>query len=287
MGTLLSVLTPSKDYGHFIGDSIRSVLEQPLDVEHVIQDALSNDDTAKVARSFDDRVSLRSETDAGQSDALNKAFSRSRGEWIGWLNADEFYLPGGPSRLIAHAEETGADLVYGDAIFVDADGRFLRAVPQHGFSRRVLRGYGTYISSCATVIRRRALGDSPWDERLRLVMDRDVFLTIAAAGGKIEHLPHPVGAFRVHGDRVSAGSRDVFESDYATIFERHGRVGSTGRTAARLLHAGLKLTSGAYSRQRRAGALRGKDMRWFDGPDGLRNCDELLARAYGDARARS
>ena len=71
-----------------------------------------------------------SEPDRGQSDALNKALSKAPGSWIGWLNADEFYFSGSLAMLVEHGERMAADIVYGDCVFVDADGNVQRLLPQ-------------------------------------------------------------------------------------------------------------------------------------------------------------
>ena len=94
--TDVSVLTPSYGYGRFIADGIESVIRQRgVHPQHIVQDAGSDDETLDVLRSFGDRVEWASEHDQGQSDGLNKALSKATGEWVAWLNADEYYLPDG------------------------------------------------------------------------------------------------------------------------------------------------------------------------------------------------
>src|SRR6266542_3259162 len=91
----VSVLTPALDYGRFIEDGIMSVDgQEELSIEHIVQDGGSGDETIEVLRRHTE-LQWESEPDRGQSDALNRALRRSTGRWIGWLNADEFYLPGG------------------------------------------------------------------------------------------------------------------------------------------------------------------------------------------------
>ena len=97
----VSVLTPSYEYGRFIADGIESVIQQQgLRLQHIIQDAGSGDETLEVLRSFGDRVEWASETDLGQSDGLNRALLKATGDWIAWLNADEYYLPDGLRVLV-------------------------------------------------------------------------------------------------------------------------------------------------------------------------------------------
>jgi glycosyltransferase involved in cell wall biosynthesis len=108
----VSVLTPSYGYGRFIGDALESVKRQDgVSVEHIVQDAGSEDETIDILRGYGERLRWRSEPDRGQSDALNKALQLARGRWVAWLNADEFYFPGALQALVAIGDKTKADVV--------------------------------------------------------------------------------------------------------------------------------------------------------------------------------
>jgi glycosyltransferase involved in cell wall biosynthesis len=266
MTAAVTVLTPSFGYARFIADAIESVLQQDGTLEHVVHDGASTDGTVELLKRYDSRIVWRSASDNGQSDALNKAFAKSTGDWIGWLNADEFYLPHAISSLVEQAETTGADVVFGDAALVDEAGRLMRLVPQHRFSAHLLRTYGPYLSSCAVLIRKAALPPEPWHPDMRRVMDWDLYLSLARAGAKFVHLPRPVAAFRVHGAQVTATGPEPGLPDYGLVAARHGiRVRSPLLLKwGRLLHGGYKLVDAGYTRQRAANAFQGRDMRWFD-----------------------
>lgn len=281
----VSVLTPSYGYGRYISNALDSAMGgRSLRIEHIVQDACSEDDTTTVLERARDRygdaVKWAIEPDKGQSDALNKAFSVAQGRWIGWLNADEFYLPRGLDELVAAGDRTGADVVYGDAVFVDAEGRLMRLKPQHRFNEFILRNYGVFISTCATIFRRSALWPDPWDVHLRLLMDHDIYLKLAHKSAEFAYVPYPVAAFRVHSERVSA-EPDAFGGDYAIVQGRHGRGGTIAKGAAWLLHAVYKATSGGYRRQRQANSLVGEPMAWTDPGDDERGVERLLQTCYG------
>ncbi|MGH9897197.1 MAG: glycosyltransferase [bacterium] len=277
--TDISVLTPSYGYGRYIGDSILSVLGQEgLSVQHVIQDAGSSDETLDVLGEFGDAVDWVSEPDEGQSDALNRALERATGRWIGWLNADEFYLPGALSAMLEWGEERQADVVHADTLFVNERGRMLRLQPQHRFSQTVLRLYGCFIASCGIVIRRSAIGDRPWDAGLRMMMDWELYLRLATSGARFVTLAYPAGAFRWHGERVTARRSD-FADEYPRIFGRYG-ISAQSRRWGRWLHGGYKFLSGSYLRQARARSLQGMDMRWFAGREARENFTQLLETSY-------
>jgi glycosyltransferase involved in cell wall biosynthesis len=276
----VTILTPSLNYERYLRDNISSVLNQTeVSVRHVIQDGASKDGTPDLLRTYGDKVDWRSEPDKGQSDALNKAFQRAEGEWIGWLNADEFYLPGGLAALIAAAERTSADVVYGDTVWVDAGGRMLRLLAQHGFTRLVLRLYGCFIASSSTIFRRSALESQPWDTDARMMMDWELYLRLAMNGARFRHLNYPVAAFRRHGDQVTAVPGRRFRDEYDRIFERYG-IDPSHRRAGKWLHRIHKATSGAHLREIRARSLLGSNMRWFDNGE-YEPFKRLLSRCYG------
>ena len=118
----ISVVTPSFNQGRFLGQCLRSVLEQDHpDVEYLVVDGGSTDESVALIRAVEGRLAWWvSEPDGGQSDAINKRFARATGEVVAWLNADDFYLPGALSRVARGYEQDPA------ASFYFGDGRLLR-----------------------------------------------------------------------------------------------------------------------------------------------------------------
>lgn len=281
----ISVLTPSYRYGRFVADAIASVLGQDsASVEHVVQDAGSDDETLDVLRRFDPLINWMSEPDEGQSDALNKALWKAGGRWIAWLNADEFYLPHALSTLMTHAERTGSDVVYGDCVFVDEQGRIERLLPQHRFSAKVLREYGCYIPSNAVLIRRSILGDAPWDPMVKRIMDWDLYMKLLERGARFSYIAYPVGAFRAHAERVTSRPPEDHDEENE-VASRYGLprdvyIRWRASRLGRWLHPAYKAAAGAYVRQFRARPLHGRDLRWFSDPHAAETFEELLRRCY-------
>lgn len=278
----VSVLTPSYRYRRFIEDALASVaVQHGIQVEHVVQDAASDDGTVEALASWQ-HVRWRSEPDLGQSDGLNRALTRATGEWIGWLNADEFYLPAGLSHLVKIGERTGADVVFGDCVFVDEVGRLLRLLPSHSFNATVLRFYGPFVANCAAVFRRAALDEAPWDVAVTRIMDWELYLKLSARDARFVWTPYPVGAFRVHPGRITAQPASAHRKSYELVFSRYGLSRSKAtRFIGRALHGMLKLSGGSYFRQRRAQRLGGCNLRWFATEEGARNAAQLLRTCYG------
>jgi glycosyltransferase involved in cell wall biosynthesis len=90
----ISVITPSFNQGRFLSECIESVQTQTgVDVEHIITDAGSTDETLDVLNRYP-HLKWSSESDEGMSDGINKGFLNASGKWVMWLNCDDYFLPG-------------------------------------------------------------------------------------------------------------------------------------------------------------------------------------------------
>jgi len=119
----ISVLTPSYNSALFLEKAIQSVLEQEdHDFEHIIMDAGSKDGTLEVLKKYQ-HLKWESRKDKGQSDAMNKAFKRSDGEIIVYLNADDYFLPGA-FQIIRNCfnEHLDIQMVVGNLYIIDEKG---------------------------------------------------------------------------------------------------------------------------------------------------------------------
>ena len=199
----ISIVTPSFRQGHFIGQTIASVLDQGYpDLEYFVQDGGSQDSTVEVLRGFGPRITgWVSEPDGGQSDALNKGFARTTGAIMAYLNSDDLLMPGTLAVVADYfARHPEVDAVYGHRFVIDEEGREIGrwVMPPH--EAKVL-AYADYIPQ-ETLFWRRSLWDRAGgriDASFRFAMDWDLLLRFTAAGARIERLPLFLGAFRVHG----------------------------------------------------------------------------------------
>ena len=210
---MISVLTPSYQYGRFLEEAIWSVEGQSGEIEHVVQDAMSTDATESVLARHPRLRAVR-EPDSGQSDALARALARSSGEWVGWLNADEFYLPEAFEVIAPAMRDPRVDVVLGDAVMVDEAGRFLRLLPTYVPRGPSLAYYGPVLASCATFVRREWLERFLWDTELRWVMDWDLWLRLRGAGARFCHVSATLAAYRVHAGQVTQGQAACHGRNY-------------------------------------------------------------------------
>ncbi|MCF8506987.1 MAG: glycosyltransferase [Caulobacter sp.] len=91
----ITIVTPALDCASTIGPAIESVLSQDAEVEYIVIDGGSSDETMSVVRRYASRLAdVVSEKDGGPYEAVMRGFSRSTGDVMGWLGADDMLLPG-------------------------------------------------------------------------------------------------------------------------------------------------------------------------------------------------
>ena len=120
----ISIITIVYNNREHIASCIESVLEQTYaDVEHMVIDGGSTDGTQGVIEPYTDRLGYYvSEPDNGLYNALNKGIQKATGDVIGILHSDDLFYATDTLAQVAKAfEYSGADLVYGNGMYVDRD----------------------------------------------------------------------------------------------------------------------------------------------------------------------
>lgn len=236
---LVSVLTPSFNQGRWLSDTLQSVRRQSYPAkEHIVVDGGSTDDTLTVLLSAGEGVRWISEPDRGQSHALNKAFSMSRGEVIGWLNSDDAYFGCNAIETAVRELEHHPDavVVYGHAALVDASGLILHFVWVPELTQSLLRA-GNFIVQPSVFVRRSALDDALVDESLDFVMDRDLWLRLAHLGPFVR-VDRVLAIDRHQMHRKAITQRAVGDHERAILAARHrlptGLRAALGRKARKL-----------------------------------------------------
>ncbi|MFM1767972.1 MAG: hypothetical protein RJA22_501 [Verrucomicrobiota bacterium] len=124
-GPTFSIVTPSFRSGAWLRQCIASVADQGVSVEHLVQDAGSDDGTQEWLPR-DPRVRAVIEKDRGMYDAINRGLRRAGGRLLAYLNADEQYLPGALARVERFfAEHPAVEVVFADVIVVGPDGGYV------------------------------------------------------------------------------------------------------------------------------------------------------------------
>ena len=89
-----SILINNYNYGHFLKEAINSALNQTQisrDIEVIVVDDGSTDNSHDVINSFDSRIIAIKKRNGGQASAFNAGVSKASGEFIFFLDADDFF----------------------------------------------------------------------------------------------------------------------------------------------------------------------------------------------------
>ena len=121
MTTLLTVITISFNQAEFIEDCLNSTeCVESNEIQHIVIDAGSSDKSRKILLEREmhrNNLELIFEEDRGPADGLNKGIMRAKGEWICFLNSDDFFLENGLERLIRIIRNSkGYDFIYGHGL---------------------------------------------------------------------------------------------------------------------------------------------------------------------------
>jgi glycosyltransferase involved in cell wall biosynthesis len=202
---LISIVIPSFNQGQYIGRTLESILSQGYsNIEIIVQDNCSTDDTADVVASFSsDKISFHSERDRGQADAINRGFEKSLGEILHYLNSDDVLLPNSLGFIAREFKRDPlVDCLYGNRLIIDERDRLVGrwVLPYHDDD---LLHSIDYIPQ-ETLFWRRSL----WariggcvDDTLSFALDWDLLLRFVKNNARFRHVPHFLGAFRIHSDQ--------------------------------------------------------------------------------------
>jgi len=120
----VTIITVTFNSSDTIACCINAVNKQThLDIEHIVIDGNSHDNTVEIIKSMPNRVAtLISEPDKGMYDAMNKGIKLATGEIIGILNSDDFFTTDDAiEKIVSHFKKNDIDAVYGDTCFVKPD----------------------------------------------------------------------------------------------------------------------------------------------------------------------
>ena len=217
---LVSVVTPSLNMRRFLGETIRSVLDQDYaQIEYLVMDGGSTDGTLELLKQ--QQVRHVSEPDRGQADAVNRGFARTSGAIFAFLNADDTYLPGAVSAAVrAFAEHPEAGVVYGDAWYIDEVGRRLKPYPVEAFDRRNLERR-CFLCQPAAFFRREAFAAvGMLDAGLRFALDYDLWIRMAQHYTMVK-IDHALANSRIHGGTKTMSEMRPAMRETLAVLQRH------------------------------------------------------------------
>ncbi|MGK2907695.1 MAG: glycosyltransferase family 2 protein [Desulfuromonadales bacterium] len=225
MSPMVSLVTPSYNAAPYLRAAIDSVLSQDYpNIEYLVMDGGSTDGTLELLKGYGTQLRWVSAKDAGQSDALARGFEQLNGTILGWLNADDLLKPGAVRTAVdAFLANPAAALIYGNADFVDVNGRTLgpcTVVEPHSLHRLV--HYGDYIIQPAAFFSSKAYkAVGGLNKTLNWAMDWDLWIRLAQRYDVV-YIETSLASYRWLGSNKTAGGGFERLREVEMVARRYG-----------------------------------------------------------------
>ncbi|MBK3519932.1 glycosyltransferase family 2 protein [Carboxylicivirga marina] len=196
----ITIVTPSYNQEEFIERTIRSVINQNYpNLEYIIIDGGSTDGSVDIIKKYEKEISYWvSEPDNGQSEAINKGFSRASGILINWLNSDDELYPGTLHLIAAYyLKNSDKHVFYGDRTIVDRDGRIIGINEGPSFKRSEAKFILKIPQETTFFTKELYYKVGGLNNELHYTMDVDLWYRFLELSDFV-HIPYFLGAYREH-----------------------------------------------------------------------------------------
>jgi glycosyltransferase involved in cell wall biosynthesis len=216
MKPLITILIDTYNHERFIGDAIRSALDQDFprsQMEILVVDDGSTDRTPEIVSGFEPHVKLLRKQNGGQASAINYGIAHAKGEFVAFLDGDDVWYPKKLSRVVAEFERhPEAVLVYHQFRFFDSRDGHEWETERNFVSGDILGDHRKLLvywaaPTTSLVFRRKTL------ERIGPVPEQcsfnhDTYLITAAIFlGPVAAVPDCLARNRVHGQNLYFAGR--------------------------------------------------------------------------------
>lgn len=235
----ISIATPTYNQARFIGQTIESVLLQEGDflIDYILVNDGSTDNTLEVIEKYEDLlkqnkwpvkcrgISYRYWTrkNGGTASAINEGLRSAKGEILGWICSDDYYMPGVFEAVNqAFANDTDLDFVYGDSLKIYEDGRPPKVEPKprpdETFESLKSRGNSFGFNLFSKKIFNQT---GFFDESLNHCWDLDQWMRIFKVG-KVKYIPVTFAAYRAWSGTQTETKQKKIAEERRLIAKRYG-----------------------------------------------------------------
>jgi len=200
-----SIVVPAYNAAAYVAETLDSLLAQDHpDIEIIAVDDGSTDATPDVLSRYAGNIRIHRQANAGQSAALATGWAVSRGDYIGYLSADDLVRPAAV-RLCVQALHARPDIVlaYPDFDLIDEQSRRIATIRAPDYSKQMLYGRFHCLPGPGALFRRDAYERiGPWATDLRQMPDLEFFLRLGLLGD-FHRVPHVLAGFRQHAQSMT------------------------------------------------------------------------------------
>ena len=202
---LVSIITVVYNGAKHLEQTINSVLNQSYaNIEYLIIDGGSTDGTVDIINRYENKIDYwQSEKDGGIYFAMNKGISLAKGELIGILNADDFYLPDTVKKIVEAHTLAPSDIYHGDMQYVTENATLLSIAKPD--INKMNEMPAIFHPTCFV---KRVVYDKAgvFDTQYKISADYDLLLRYLKKNFSFHYIPEPLTSFRLGGMSGSCAS---------------------------------------------------------------------------------
>lgn len=224
-----TVVTPTYNQGHFIEKTIDSVLSQGYpNLEFIIIDGGSKDNTVDIIKKYERHLAYWvSEPDRGQSHAINKGMAKATGDYLTWLNSDDWYMPNALKTMHElFTANPDAGMVVGAGRLLNQDGEEVSYIPcPADITLESLYHWmhdGNFLQPASAFTRSAWVATGPINEQIHMAMDLDLWLRMAKAGIRFIRTDNLLAEALSHPQAKTTAYKEVMRLDCALVIIRYG-----------------------------------------------------------------
>jgi glycosyltransferase involved in cell wall biosynthesis len=205
MRTFVSILIPCHNSERWVARTIESALAQTwAESEVIVVDDGSTDKSLEIIRSFGQRIRWESGPNRGANAARNRLLEMARGDWLQYLDADDYLIPDKVERQVGHlAAHSSAEVVFGPAILEyslnETARREALPIPEpHDPWILLARWYLPQTGAC--LWRKQAVvAAGGWKPDQPCCQEHELYLRMLMAGNRFTYCAHPGSVYRQWG----------------------------------------------------------------------------------------
>lgn len=244
----ISIVIPTLNQASTLEHTLLSIINQDYsNYEIIVMDGGSDDDTSIIVHRYREWIRhYHSGKDGGQSQAINKGFSLATGKIYGWINSDDFYLPGAFTKVIGAFNSMHAiDVVVGAGDIVTKDCKFLKHIRSMEMKRSNLiewhKDKWIMQQSCfwSSEIWKRSGGV---DESLNLLMDFDLWLRFAELG-RSSTLDDALAIMRYYPEAKTVSLKTNVREEEAYVYAKNRELDEVRRVVSELVQRNRELAT--------------------------------------------
>ncbi len=223
----VSIIMPNYNGSRFIEKAIRSIMTQTYqDWELVLMDDCSKDDSLEIANKLageDQRIKVnQNPQNSGTAKTRNNALRKASGDYIAFLDSDDWWEPEYLNEQIKLLKDSSADLVYCNYTMVDENGKFIKNINKYRAQLTYKDNlWSNHIGQLAGLFKRSAAPNVFYDESLGSIKDDyafwlDVLKNCKYGVGNNKTLAH----YRVFSGSITSGKHKLVAPHFKLLYKR-------------------------------------------------------------------